>query len=129
MGKTVLLSSHILSELAEVCTSVGIIERGKMVAAGSVDDLLARAGAGNLVRVRLERPAAEAVQALRRLNGVTRLDENGSGELRVFLTDGVIGAPDVVALLVSAGARVRSVDTETIDLEEAYMRLTAGLVS
>jgi ABC-2 type transport system ATP-binding protein len=51
MGKTILISSHILSELSEICTSVGIIEKGRMVASGSVDEIMKKASCNKTIRV------------------------------------------------------------------------------
>jgi ABC-2 type transport system ATP-binding protein len=61
MGKTILISSHILPELAELCTSFGIIERGNLVFAGIMKDVLSRPQLGTLVKIVVdERPEAAA---------------------------------------------------------------------
>lgn len=71
MGKTLMVSSHILSELAEMCTSIGIIERGRLLYAGSIADAYERtrlssqvAGSGERLIVTLERDGRSAVRAL-----------------------------------------------------------------
>ncbi|MFG0283475.1 MAG: ABC transporter ATP-binding protein, partial [Phycisphaerales bacterium JB039] len=61
MGKSLMVSSHILGELEELCDSIGIIERGRLVYAGGVDDALKAAGLGMQVEVRLE-PGADLAQ-------------------------------------------------------------------
>jgi ABC-2 type transport system ATP-binding protein len=53
MGKTVVLSSHILSELAELCDSIGIIERGQLVASGKLEDIRAQLEEGKKLRIRV----------------------------------------------------------------------------
>jgi ABC-2 type transport system ATP-binding protein len=128
MGKTILISSHILSELAEVCTSIGIIERGRLVVAGPVEEVLARAGFGNSVRVRVEGEVEGAMEALKEMTGVKQVEEE-EGEIRVLLESGRDGVPEVAALLVSRGFRLRHLEAEQIGLEEAYLRLTEGVVS
>ena len=56
MGKTILVSSHILSELADFCTSIGIIERGKLLAAGSIQDIQRQLRSHRVLKVRVTRP-------------------------------------------------------------------------
>ncbi len=53
MGKTILISSHILSELADFCTSIGIIERGKMLAAGSIQEIQQQIRSHRVIKVRV----------------------------------------------------------------------------
>ncbi|MDQ5851663.1 MAG: ABC transporter ATP-binding protein, partial [Chloroflexota bacterium] len=61
MGKTILLSSHILSELAEVCTTLGMIQGGKLIASGSLEDVRRKLGGGGRLRIVVRRGAAQAV--------------------------------------------------------------------
>ncbi|MDY7511486.1 ABC transporter ATP-binding protein, partial [Ralstonia wenshanensis] len=76
LGKTLLVSSHILPELADFCTKVGIIEHGRLLAAGSVESILAQAGGqGQKVRVRVLGPAAEARAVLESALEPTDLQE------------------------------------------------------
>ena len=70
MGKTILISSHILPELAELCTSVGIIEQGKLVYAGRMADAMARAHRGTLVRITLEDRHEQAAELLRKVKAL-----------------------------------------------------------
>jgi ABC-2 type transport system ATP-binding protein len=127
MGKTILLSSHILSEIAEICTSLAIIHGGKKVISGSVRDVLAQAGVGNVVRVRARGDLTAGATAVESMEGVERVEANGDGELRAFV-DGVdTGAAEVVGTLVAGGLRVEHVESESVDLEEAYLRLTDSL--
>jgi len=128
MGKTILISSHILSELAEVCTSIGIIEKGRLVASGPVEKVLARAGVRNAVLVRVEGEPSPAAISLRGCPGVREVEEMEEGGLRVLL-EGRDGVPEVAAWLVSNGFRLRRLETERAGLEEAFLRLTEGTVS
>ncbi|MEM7354209.1 MAG: ABC transporter ATP-binding protein [Acidobacteriota bacterium] len=127
MGKTILLSSHILSELAEVCTAVGIIDRGRLLVSGPVDEVLAHVGPGETVRVEVaERPEAAAT-ALGDLPATERVqvlsDGDGPGVLRVFLRQrGQAGR--VAARLVDGGFGLQHLERERHDLEDLYLRLT-----
>jgi ABC-2 type transport system ATP-binding protein len=65
MGKTILISSHILSELSEICTSIGIIEKGRMIASGSVDEIVKKASCNKTIRVSVLGDLNPAVKFLR----------------------------------------------------------------
>ncbi len=136
MGKTILLSSHILSELAELCTSVGIIDRGRLLVSGPVADVLSRVGKKHALQLEIEGATADAAAALDTLPQVERVEQpeadlrgaglpeaNGRGRLRVLLTEGGEAA-EVAALLVDRGFRLHHLETERPDLEEVYLRLT-----
>jgi ABC-2 type transport system ATP-binding protein len=145
MGKTLMVSSHILTELAEMCTSIGIIERGKLLYAGSIDDALSRvrlqSGQGLRVSVVLEPHGCSSSHALEILRADARITKaeltlapapGHGGELLVELAPGTGTDPAsphvVVELLLAAGARLRSVHPELVDLEDAFLRLTTGAV-
>src|SRR5690606_17393787 len=78
MGKTILISSHILLELADFCTKVGIIEKGKMVFTGTVREILQRARVGSVVHVGVSDKAPQALEVVRQVPGVleAQLDES-----------------------------------------------------
>jgi ABC-2 type transport system ATP-binding protein len=126
MGKTILVSSHILPELEELCTWVGFIDRGRMVAAGPMKDVRNRVLVGRRLRVDLvdaddvklfaardqiaDRPGVIEVQ----------LVENG---LEVAVEEG-FADQELLTALVQAGVAVRAFAPVTGDLSEAFMRLT-----
>jgi ABC-2 type transport system ATP-binding protein len=116
-GTTVLLSSHLLSEVAQVCTHVGVMHRGRLVAQAPLDEL--RAAAVPTVRVETYRPA-DAARALREL-GLSDVDEQPG------LVTGALGglAPEkVVAALVHDGVPVRGFAVAAPDLEDVFVSLT-----
>ncbi|MEC8092430.1 MAG: ABC transporter ATP-binding protein [Planctomycetota bacterium] len=132
LGKTILISSHILHELAELCTSVGILERGKLVFAGSVQSALDAARSGTRLECDLDGGMDAALGLLGSLDGVrsVAVDEGTKDRLVVHLETGTtLDAAGINARLVTAGVRVRGLSAERIDLETAFMRLTQGLVS
>jgi ABC-2 type transport system ATP-binding protein len=137
MGKTVILSSHVLSDLASACTSVGIIEQGELVFAGSVKDALIEAAPSECtVRVStIEGPqAAQAALESAGIAGATFAVHDGL--LRVTLPLGARGsageqarleaAASVASILHSRGLAVSHLEVERVDLERAFMTLTEG---
>ena len=74
IGKTILISSHILYELADLCNAVGVVEQGKLVFAGAVSDLMQRAKVGKVVQIQVEARTEEAAQLLRAVRGVAKVD-------------------------------------------------------
>ncbi|MBI4577170.1 MAG: ABC transporter ATP-binding protein [Planctomycetes bacterium] len=125
MGKTVLVSSHVLLELAEVCDRLALLVSGRLVFSGTLAEALARAGGGPALRVRVEGEPSAAAALLERDPWVRAVSVQGA-ELRVELSDGA-GTARVARTLVQAGlGLVRLVD-DAPDLEQAFLRLTAGV--
>src|SRR5215213_6552217 len=86
MGKTIIISSHFLHELAELCNVVGIVERGKLVYSGSVADVMRRTTAGMVIQITVDERASEAADLLAKVRGVTRVevvDADGGARLDV----------------------------------------------
>jgi ABC-2 type transport system ATP-binding protein len=133
IGKTILISSHILYELADLCNAVGVVEQGKLVFAGAVSDLMQRAKVGKVVQIQVEARSEEAAQLLRAVRGVAKVDimvEEGGRRLDVQLApDADIAASELAARLLAQGFRLSRLQPEEISLETAFMRLTKGLVS
>jgi ABC-2 type transport system ATP-binding protein len=133
MGKTILISSHILSELAELCTAVGIIEQGKLVYAGRIAEMLAKAGAGGTVHVVVDERPEDAVALLRQVKGVAKVSmEREERLIRINVSldpraDLVVS--DIPSRLITQGFRLSRFSHEPITLETAFMRLTKGIVS
>ena len=76
MGKTILISSHILSELADFCTSIGIIERGKLLAAGSIQDIQQQIRSHRVLKVRLVEEDTDRAASLLRDDPAIRMVES-----------------------------------------------------
>ncbi len=139
MGKTIIVSSHILYELAEFCSSIGIIEKGKLLYAGSIADAYERTHAGQRVLVTLEQtnadgtPAPDAhsvAEAVRRVRGVTAvvIEPEAPNTLSVELPKETASHHELIAALMASGARVGSFTPRQIKLEDAFLRLTKGAV-
>ena len=132
MGKTILISSHILHELAELCTSVGIIEQGKLLFSGKVDEILALAKVGQVVRLVVTERTEDAATLLRSVNGIKCVDvvtENGQSRIDVTIdSTASLEVSELPNRLIAQGFRIASMQGEQVNLETAFMRLTKGLV-
>jgi ABC-2 type transport system ATP-binding protein len=127
MGKTIIISSHILPELADFCNKVGIIERGEMLVSGDVQDIMDQVTGGRTLEVRLLDKLDEAtailtdapgVRAVRSVNSHLAVDFTGSPEEQAGLN----------TLLISHGLRVLAFTEQAMDLEDIFMKVTQGLV-
>lgn len=138
MGKTILISSHILHELAELCNTVGIIERGQLLYSGTVAEILRRAKVGHVVHLGVKERMAEAVELLAKVPGVVQAkivdgdgtQAGGSGQMIHVEYDEQRGgdATDLPNILINQGYRISLFTEESVNLETAFMRLTKGLV-
>ena len=114
-GSTVFLNSHLLTEVERVCDRVAIVDHGRVLASGRIDDLLGEAH----VRIRVTDLPPDAVDGLGRF-GLVKSDGEG------WLTLAGVGddtIPDVVAAIVAAGGRVHAVDAGRATLEDLFMRV------
>jgi ABC-type multidrug transport system ATPase subunit len=116
--RTVLLSSHLLGEVEQICDRVGVIHKGILVAEGTIAEL--RGEEGLLVRAE---PFEEARQIAERLNGVEGVHV-ADGMLRLATDPG--RAAEINAKLVSAGLRVSELRPAEQSLEEVFLELTGG---
>jgi ABC-2 type transport system ATP-binding protein len=125
-GTTVFVSSHILPELADVCDSVGIMERGELRACGAVAEIAGLAGAERVATITVL--GGQAVRARELLADFPPVHEAAVRDdaLEVRLTDSDEAFADLLALLVGEGIRVGGVTEQKSDLEQLYLKLTRG---
>jgi ABC-2 type transport system ATP-binding protein len=117
-GSTIFLNSHLLTEVERVCDRVAIVDHGRVLASGRIDDLLGQSS----VRVRATDLAAADVAELRRFGRVAA-GEDGWLTVSGIDPDRV---PDLVAAIVGAGGRVHAVESGRATLEDLFMRLVGG---
>ncbi|HNQ23655.1 MAG TPA: ABC transporter ATP-binding protein [Phycisphaerae bacterium] len=127
MGKTIIISSHILHELAELCSTVGIIEQGELLFHGPLKEILERARTGTRVTIRVAEQVDLAAALLERARGVKNVDQQ-DGQLIVELEKQTHDFTDLARLLLQNNFKVREIKEEEVNLETAFMRLTKGLV-
>jgi ABC-2 type transport system ATP-binding protein len=128
MGKTIMVSSHILPELADICNKVGIIERGELVFNDTVAELLKRARPNMVLNVAVAGDGAAAAKLLQGHRIVERVDI-GAKHLTVTLSNGHTEYSDLATLLVTSGHRLTLFREEELNLETAFMALTKGITS
>ena len=132
LGKTILISSHILSELGEFCNKLGIIERGKLLVTGTIDDLMARARAHPVISLRVLGDATQAaINALQEDTRIERVERNLSstnGELLITLRDPDQHHGFLIELLVARHIPIDSITPQQLKLEDVFLRLTKGIV-
>ena len=127
MGKTILISSHILPEMEDFCTCVGIIERGQLQFVGSVKEILERTRGGTILKVAVAQQTAAALDAIRELPGVIE-SEAVEGLMRITIDPARLDASRIAAKLIAEGFQLTRLQEEHVSLETAFMRLTKGLV-
>ncbi|HEX4227586.1 MAG TPA: ATP-binding cassette domain-containing protein [Bryobacteraceae bacterium] len=131
---TIILSTHILSEVEAVCKDVIIINRGKLVATDSVQNLKNRMGGTSAIQVQVStggEAGADAVrQRLEQVPGVSKvLDRETTGELYTFEVENLAGQSpraDVARALVQAGWNLYELKSVTFSLEEVFLELTGS---
>ena len=131
MGKTILISSHILSELKELCTKVGIIEQGQLLFSGPLKDILKQVRAADVVLVQVREAAEQAVAVLSEHALVSRAEllDPTEGIIEVQVSEAAEDTTFVPRLLVENKFGIVSVREQEIDLEDAFMQVTKGQVA
>lgn len=123
-GKTIVVSSHILPELSEFCTSVGIMERGKLVISGSVDQVLHSVGAGQQLEVTVSGDAASIATVLRGFDGVKKISVDGARAIIEFSGPRERQAA-ILKSLIDAGIPVMAFGERRATLEQIFMKVAA----
>jgi len=130
MGKTILVSSHILHELSEVCSSVGIIEKGKLLYSGPVGAILTQEGKSTYsVELRDEVERDKAAILLHTLDGVSVVPASEGPCLTISIDLETCQGWEVSKALVQQGFHLCRFEEKRADLEEAFIRITKGEVS
>ena len=156
MGKTIIVSSHILPEMEEFCNKIGIIERGELIVAGDVNTIARQVRGQHTIDVgvieELERAEAllltmtDVLREVKVTTGLREIPDQPEHERRALTLQriqqsgrggviqiGYVGEVDeeyrVLAALIQAGIKVRSFHTPETDLEDVFLRVTKGQVA
>lgn len=133
-GKTILVSSHILPELADVCNKVGIIERGELLVNASVADVMRQVRDHIVLHVEVADDCERAAKLLEQHESVSFVeikDAQNRRTIRVTLKQGkgIDDYYELPNLLITNGLRLRSFKEDEINLETAFMALTKGITA
>lgn len=125
-GKTVLISSHILSEVERTAHRVGIIHHGRLLAEDTVSGLRARLAGGQQIELELAEPQPDLPSTLARLSFVQRVDDpEGNGQrLTVRLNDATDARARLSQAVVAQGGIIVAMQHQEISLEEAFVTIT-----
>jgi ABC-2 type transport system ATP-binding protein len=126
-GKTVLLSSHILTELSEICDAVAVIEKGKILATGTVEEIMTGLRAHRVLSVRLAGSQESAMRFLLEQPDVARVVD-ANDRLQLEFTGDDASQVALLGRLVAAGFPILEFNSESAGLEDLFMKITAGNV-
>jgi ABC-2 type transport system ATP-binding protein len=142
MGKTILVSSHILPELADICNKIGIIERGKLLFDGDVNEAIRQVQQRMIYDVKVApEQLGQAEELLSKQPDVDKVERKEPDEfeeirkrdaaeyLKVTLKEGVTDGGFIAAVLVQNGVILKMLREEEIDLEDVFMGITKGITN
>ncbi len=125
MGKTIIISSHILSELQSLCNRVAIIEKGQLIYSGPVRGAQEQLQSGNVFWVSVRDEVERAITLIREQPYVGEVEEM-DGQIRVELSDMDADPSELASLIVGNGLKLTGLREDEIGLEEVFMHVTRG---
>jgi ABC-2 type transport system ATP-binding protein len=125
LGKTIIISSHILSELQTLCNRVAIIEKGRLIYSGAVQGVRDQVSQGQVVWVRVSSEQTQAIDLLKARKEIAEVAP-ADGEIKVTLAGPDIEHSIVADILVHGGAKLIELREDEVGLEEVFMRVTRG---
>jgi ABC-2 type transport system ATP-binding protein len=125
LGKTIIISSHILSELQTLCNRVAIIEKGRLIYSGAVQGVRDQVSQGRVVWARVSSDQTQAIDLLKARKEIAEVAV-ADGEIKVTLAGPEIEHSIVADILVHGGAKLMELREDEVGLEEVFMRVTRG---
>jgi ABC-2 type transport system ATP-binding protein len=126
-GKAILISSHILTELAEICNGAVIIEQGKLLSAGAISDLVSTDGLRRTVLIRAIGPPEDLVRDLLQTPNVESANPAG-GEVVLEVNGSDEVCSEILVALIQRGHKIVEFKQQHADLEDIFMKMTRGEV-
>lgn len=129
MGKTILISSHILTELADCCTSIGIIERGKLLVSGSISDVYKKIRGNRVIELKFTDSMEEGLSIVRSCPEMIDLEVDDvlkTASVELNMDDHQVA--DLMKKLVTGGVGLCAFNEKEPTLEDVFMTVTKGLV-
>ncbi|WHH59931.1 ABC transporter ATP-binding protein [Petroclostridium sp. X23] len=128
MGKTILISSHILPELAELCTSIGIVENGKIIAAGNVDEIMLQSSNSKMLKIKVLSGADTAVKIIKEQPAVENIIRN-TDSIEFGFNGSEEETAKILYHLVNHGVEVTFFGEVQKNLEDVFMKITKGVAT
>ncbi len=128
LGKTIMVSSHILPELADICNKVGIIERGKLLICAKVDEVMKQVRQRTLLHIGVVDRIDQAAKLLGDHDLVEEVDIQNN-RIHATLAEGIEDYSDLPTLLIEAGHKLTLFKEDEVNLETAFMALTKGITA
>lgn len=125
MGKTIIISSHILSELSEMCNSIGIMNRGQLITAGRIEDIMKQISDGKKIIIRVEAGMEKAVRLMQEYAGV-RVESVRENELIISYSGTDEQVCQLIGNLIQNQIVLTGFSREEGNLESLFMQLTGG---
>ena len=125
MGKTILISSHILHELAQFCTHIGIVDAGQVMACGPLQEIYRQLQMDRAIHVQISNFTPELLASFKAIEGVSAVEEL-TDRLAIRIRESELSPKDLLERLLKTGARIRMFQPDAADMETAFMCLTEG---
>lgn len=129
MGKIVIVSSHILPELSDFCNTVGIIEKGEMLAFGPVNRIVQNLQPNRVLEIHVLNDPYDTRRLICEQDHVIEAQVSGEGLIRVDFAGDQEAQATLLKTLVDGGHRVITLQEQQADLEDVFLRLTTGAVN
>jgi ABC-2 type transport system ATP-binding protein len=128
MGKTIMVSSHILPELADICNKIGIIEKGELIVNADVDSVMKQVRHQMVLKIRVAGDMQSALEVVQSVPVVESAELTGKDITATLITD-ANDPSELATALLTAGHRLTMLKEDEINLETAFMALTKGITS
>ncbi len=128
LGKTIMVSSHILPELADICNKVGIIERGELLVSAEVAEVMRQVRECPVLAIEVVGDQDAAAKLLEGHDSIDKVEPR-DGQLFATLAAGIDDYSDLPTLLIQGGFKIKTFKEDEINLETAFMHLTKGITA